>query len=146
MSVNKTYQEKMDKQVKNLVDNGKYDKVTNHATFDPAKLEMPEGITTESIQAHVGWINELSSATEQATAIVAQTAYADNNKLTTVDASLNLDAFTINSQFHLSQQVGEEHIYGQSMTEVMYIHSEELANWTDMNRTANQEAAAKLFG
>lgn len=146
MSLNKAYTEKMDKNVKSLVEHSSYDKVTNHATFDASKVEMPEGITTESIKTHVEFINELTAVSEQATAEIARTAFGDNDKLTTVDATLDMGAFTINSQHHLSQQVGEEKLFGHSMTEINYMHSTEQADWMDLNRTANQEAAAKLFG
>lgn len=146
MSVNKSYDETMKAGVKGLVEHSTYDKATNHVTFDASKLELPEGITPETAKTHVTWINDLTAQAEQATAEIARTQYAENDKLTTMDASLNmLGTFTINSQHHLSQQVGEEHIYGNSMTSVDYIHSTEQADWLDTQRTANQDLAAKLF-
>lgn len=146
MSVNKTYGESMDLRVKELVDNSAYDKSTNHVTFDAAKLEKPEGITEESVKSHVNWFNDLAAQTEQATAQIARTQYGENDKLTTLDGTLNMGAFTINTQHHLKQQIGEEYAYGNSTTAVDYVHSAEQAAWLDTQRTADRDLATKLFG
>ena len=146
MSVNKTYGETMDLAVKNMVAFGDYEKATNHVTFAADKLDMPEGITTESVQTHVDWFNDLAAQTEQATAEIARAQFADNDKLTTIDGTLNMGAFQINTQHHLKQQVGDEFLYGHSTTAVDYVHSSEQAAWLDTQRQANHELAAKLFG
>lgn len=146
MSVNKTYGEKMTKAVAGLIENSDYNKATNHIVFNPEKLEMPEGVTAESAKVHVDWINDLSAQAEQATAEIAREQYASNDKLTTIDGTLNLGSFSVQTQHHLKQQIGEEFIYGQSTTAVDYNHSVEQAEWLDTQRGANQELAAKLFG
>lgn len=146
MSVNKTYGESMDLSVKALVENSDYNKATNHVTFAADKLELPEGITTETVQSHVDWFNDLAAQAEQATAEIARAQYADNDKLTTLDGTLNMGCFSINSQHHLKQQVGDEFLYGNSTTAVDYVHSAEQASWLDTQRTANHDLAAKLFG
>lgn len=146
MTVNKTYGETMDLAVKNMVEFGNYDKATNHVTFAPDKVELPEGITTESVAQHVNWINDLSAQAEQATAEFARNAFGDNDKLTTLDGTLNMGAFQVNTQHHLRQQVGDEFLYGHSTTAVDYIHSTEQAAWVDTQRQADHELAAKLFG
>lgn len=143
---NKSFDAFMGEVVKNLVDNGTYDKATNHVTFDPKKVELPEGITTDSLTSHVTFINNLSGGVEQATAEIARTQYADNDQLTTVDGTLTFDGFNVNSQHHLKQQVGEEFIYGQVTTAVDYSYTDEQTSWLDTQRTANQELAQKLFG
>lgn len=146
MSVNRTYGEVMDLAVKNMVEFADYDKATNHVTFNPEKLEMPEGVTTESIQTHVDYFNDLSAVAEQATAEIGRTQFADNDKLTTIDGTLNMGAFNINTQHHLRQQVGEDFLFGHSTTAVDYVHSSEQAGWLDTQRQANHDLAAKLFG
>lgn len=146
MSVNKSYDEVMKETVEGLVKNSDYDKATNHVTFNPEKLVFPEGVTPETVKTHVEWINDLTASTEQATAEMARDLFKENDKLTTLDATLSLGSFSINSQHHLSQQVGEEFIYGNSLTAVDYMHTTEQADWLDTQRTANQELATKLFG
>lgn len=146
MSVNKTYGESMDLQVKGLVEHSNYDKATNHVTFDADKLEKPEGVTQDTIQTHVDWFNDLAAQAEQATAQIARTQFESNDKLTTLDGTLNMGAFTINSQHHLRQQVGEEFVFGNSTTAVDYVHSTEQAAWLDTQRTADRDLATKLFG
>ncbi len=153
MSINKQYGEYMDKGLKAIVESSNFDKATNHVTFDADKLDMPKGVTKDSIKTHVTFFNDLSTLTEliaalteQATAQVARDQYAENNKLTTIDGTLNLGAFSINSQHHLKQQVGEEYLYGQSTTAVDYVHSSEAADWLNTQRIASQELAQKLFG
>lgn len=146
MSVNRTYGEEMDLRVKEMVGTSSYDKATNHVTFDPAKLEKPEGITDESIKTHVDWFNDVSAIAEQATAQVARTQFESNNKLTTLDGTLELGAFTVNTQHHLRQQVGEEQVYGQSTTAVDYVHNTEQAAWLATQRKSDTELATALFG
>lgn len=146
MSVNKTFGESMDAKVEALVKNVEYNKSTNHATFDAEAVELPKDITKESLAAHVNFINDLSSQVEVATSAVARNQWEENKELSSVDATLNMGSFTLNSQHHLKQQVGEDFLYGQSTTAVDYVHSEEASDWLNTQRTASQEAAAKLFG
>lgn len=146
MSVNKEYGESMDNGVKDLLEHRNFDKATNHVTFSAENLELPEGVTEESLNQHIGLINDLSAQVEVATRHVAFEAYENNKDLTTIDGTLSLGGMTINSQFHLKQQVGEEHIYGASTTAVDYVHAPEQAEWLGTQRTAGQELAAKLFG
>lgn len=145
MSVNSSFDDLMKAGVTNLVDNSKYDKVTNHVTFDADKVELPKGITQESIKSHVGFINDLSSQTEVAVSQIAQEQFKDNKDLTTVDGTLSFDGFVINSQHHLKTQVGDDFIYGNGTTAIDYQHSEEQAVWLETQRNASAEAAKKLF-
>ena len=146
MSLNKEYGTKMDTGVSNLVTNSTYDKATNHVTFKAAELQLPEGVTEESMRQHVGFINDLTVQTETAVAQIAREQYADNNKLTTIDGTLDFGGFNINSQHHLQQQVGEEFLYGVSTTAVDYVHAEEQVGWLTEQRDASRELATKLFG
>lgn len=146
MSLNKEYGESMDAGVKDLIEHSEFNKATNHVKFSTENLEMPEGVSEESLKQHVSYINELSSQVEVATAQIARDQRKDNDQLTTVDGTLDLGSFTINSQHHLQQKVGEEHIYGVSSTAIDYVHSDEQAQWLQSQRTASQEQAAKLFG
>ena len=146
MSVNKTYGEKMAQEVKSLIEHSDYNKATNHIVFNPEKLNLPEGVTVESAKVHVDWINDLSAQAEQATAEIAREQFATNDKLTTIDGTLALGSFSVQTQHHLKQQVGEDWIYGQSTTAVDYNHSVEQAEWLDTQRGANQDLASKLFG
>lgn len=146
MSLNKEYAEKMEAGVKELVENSTYDKVTNHVVFDKEKVSLPEGVTVESMQTHVNFFNDLSALTESAVSQIARTEFATNDKLTTVDGTLDYGFFSINSQHHLQQQVGEEYLYGQSTTAIDYVHTEEQTQWVADQRQASTAEAAKLFG
>ena len=145
MSLNKKYGEYMDESVKGLVDNATVDSKTNHTTFSADKLTLPKGVTTESIKTHVTLFNDLSAQVEAATGEVARSEYAKNDKLTSMDGTLDLGAFTINAQHHLKQKVGDNDLYGVSTTAVDYIHSEEQSTWLETNRQQDQELAKKLF-
>lgn len=146
MSVNKDFGEFMEAGVKGLVEHSKFNKATNHVTYDASKLELPEGITVESLKDHVTVINNLSAQAEVATQRIAHEQYEQNDQLTTLDGTLDMGAFTINSQYHLKQQVGEEFLYGQATTAVDYMHAPEQAEWLSDQRAASQDLAAKLFG
>lgn len=146
MSINKNYGEYMDAGLKAIVENSTFDKATNHVTFNADKLEMPKGVTKDSIETHVNYFNDLSVLTETATAQIARDQFASNDKLTTLDGTLNLGAFSINSQHHLKQQVGEESLFGLSTTAIDYVHTTEAADWLETQRKASGELAEKLFG
>lgn len=145
MSINKEYGEWMEKGVKGLVDAHDYNKATNHITFDSEKVELPKGVTQDSILQHVNFFNDISAQVETATSQIARSQFENNKELTTVDGTLNLGGLNINSQHHLKQKVGEDYLWGQSTTAVDYTHTEEQAVWLDTQRTASQEQAAKLF-
>jgi len=146
MKLNKAFNDSMTKSVKSLVDNANFNTATKHVTYDASKVEMPEGVTLDSLKAHTTFINELSGQVETATAQIARDRRAEDDTLTTLDGTLDMGAFTINSQHHLQQKVGDEYIYGQGTTAVDYMHSEEQSLWVQTQRTASQEQAAKLFG
>jgi hypothetical protein len=146
MSLNKEYGEHMNNGVAGLVKHGTYDKATQHVTFNSAELPLPEGVTADSMKTHVNVINELSAQAEAATAQIAREQYANDNSLTTIDGTLNFGGFSINTQHHLQQQVGDEHLWGISTTAVDYIHSDEQAAWLTESRDSSRELAAKLFG
>lgn len=145
-NLNKEFGESMDLGIKNLVDNHKFHKATNHVEFDASKLEMPEGVTIESIGAVSDYINSLALQAESATSQIARELHGTNKDLTTLDSTLKLgSALDINSTHHLRQQVGEEFIYGGHTTAVDFHHNQIQADWLSANRAADQELAAKLF-
>lgn len=146
-NLNKEFGESMDLGIKNLVDNHKFHKATNHLEFDANKLVMPEGITQDSIAYHSDYINNLALQAEAATSQIARQLHGDNKELTTLDSTLKLGiALDINSTHHLRQQVGEEFLFGGHTTAVDFHHNQTQADWLTANRTADQELAAKLFG
>lgn len=146
MSLNKAFQTQMKKTVTNLVDNAEIIKETNTVVFDVSKIEFPENVTQDSIQTHVNFFNDVSAAQEAATADIANSLFADNNKLTTVDSTLSFcDGLTIQSQHHLKQKVGDDYIYGESTTALNFLGNEDQAKWLDDIREANKLTATALF-
>lgn len=145
MSLNKEYASLMNAGVKNLLENQKFESGTGHSTFDASKLDLPKGITGESMELHVGYINDLSAQVEVATAQQAHKVYADNDKMTSLDSTLTFGGFTINSQHHLKQSVGDEYLYGLSTTAIDYTHTPNQTQYLEEQRSANVDLATKLF-
>lgn len=146
MSLNKAFQTQMKKTVANLVDNADVIKETNTVVFDASKIELPENVTQDSIQTHVDFFNDVSAAQEAATADIANSLFANNDKLTTVDSTLILgEGLTIQSQHHLKQKVGDDYIYGESTTMLNFLGNEDQAKWLDDIRETNKLTATALF-
>jgi hypothetical protein len=146
MSLNNEYAKLMGNGVDSLVEHHNYNKATNHVTFNAEKVELPKGITNESLQQHVSFINDTSGQVRQAVATIARTEYESNKKLTTVDGTLELGGVIFNSQHHLKQQIGEDaFLYGHSTTQTTYQHSEDHADWMAEQDKVNIEMATKLF-
>lgn len=145
MSLNEQYSKNMSEGVKALVEKASFDKVTNHVTYDINSVKMPEGVTKETLKTHVDFINDVSAIAEVATSEIGRREFATNNKLTTLDGSLDFGSFQINTQHHLQQQVGEEFLYGVGTTAIDYVHSEDQTLWLSEQRDANVAEATKLF-
>ena len=149
MSLNNEYTKLMGNGVTSLVENHDYNKATNHVTFDQKKAieSMPKGVTPESLQTHVTYINNTSGQVREATAQIARTQYAENDKLTNVDGTLEIGGVVFNSQHHLKQSIGEDaHLFGHSTTQVSYQHSTDHADWLAEHDKINIDLATKLFG
>lgn len=145
MSQNKSFADKMAAGVTNLVENAQWDKATKHATFSADKIELPEGVSVESINTHIDLFNTLTAQTEVATAEIGRAQRADDDTLTTVDGTLQFGNLVINSQHHLSQKAGDDVMYGLSTTTVDYVHTAEQTDWLEKQRSANIELATSLF-
>lgn len=145
MALNEEYVKLMGNGVANLVENHTYQKENNHATFDASKLIIPEGITEESMQTHVTFINNTGGMVREATAQLARDQHKENKKVTVVDATLSWGGVTWNSQHNLSQKAGEDHLYGHSVTTTDYAHSAELSQWNNDQDKINVDLATKLF-
>lgn len=146
MSLNNEYAKLMGNGVATLVEHHNYNKASNHVTFDASKVEFPENITPESLQEHVSFINNTSGQVREAVAQIARTQHAENNKLTTVDGTLELAGVVFNSQHHLRNTIGEDvHMYGHSTTQTTYVHSDDHATWMAEQDQINVDLATKLF-
>lgn len=146
MSLNEEYAKLMGNKVEVLVEHHKYDKGTNHVTFDPAKVQFPEGVTSESLQTHVTFINDTTTQVREAVAQIARNEFKNNDKLTTLDGTLDVGGVIFNSQHHLKQSVGEENwLYGLSTTQVTYHHSQDNADYMASRDKVNIEMATQLF-
>lgn len=147
MSLNNEYAELMGNGVASLVEHHNYNKGSNHVTFDSSKVEMPKGVTPESLQTHVNYINNTSGQVREAVAQIARSQYAENDKLTKVDGTLEIGGVTFNSEHHLKQSIGEDAwLFGHSTTQVTYQHSSEHADWLAEQDQVNIDLATKLFG
>lgn len=145
MSQNKSFAEKMSAGVTGLVANADFNKGTKHVSFNAEKVELPEGVTVDTINTHIDLFNTLSAQTEVATAEIGRTERANDDTLTTVDGSLQIGNLLINSQHHLSQKAGDDTLYGLSTTTVDYVHSAEATDWLSKQRESNQQLAEALF-
>lgn len=131
--------------VKNLTKNHEYNKATNVVMFDAEKLEMPEGITGESMEAHVNFMNQVSGAMEVATAEIARDLYAENDKINNVEGTLSIPGVTFNTEHILRSEVGDESLYGASTTMTDFVHTQEASDWLAEQRASNESLASKLF-
>lgn len=143
--LNKDYDEKQKAGIKNLVEHGKYDKATAHTTFDASKVTLPEGVTQETIKTHAALFTDLSGQVEGATAEITRTAHKDNEKIVSTDGTLLFGDVEITSQHHLKDKVGDDYLYGTSVTCVDYVHSAEASEWLASTRENNQKIAQDLF-
>lgn len=146
MSLNKEFLNSMKAKVDLMVEKGSYDQATHHVHFGEDAVVLPEGVTPESIGTHIDFFNSTAAAAEVATAQIARTQYETNDKLTTIDSTFSIGGFNVNSQHHLSQQVGEDHIYGQGVTAVDYRYGDDLSAWVSEQRDTSVAQATKLFG
>ncbi|UVD32201.1 hypothetical protein [Vibrio phage phiKT1028] len=131
--------------VKSMTENGEYNKGTNVVVFDADKLEMPKGITSESIESHVNYLNQVSGAVEVATANMARDLHKDNEELNNLEGTLSIPGVTFNSEHTLRTEIGEETLYGGSTTITDFVHTEEAADWLAEQRASNETLARKLF-
>lgn len=141
-----TYEEMQKNLMANLVKNHKYEKATNVIMFDAEKLDMPEGVTTDSIQTHVNYLNQVSGAMEVATAEITRGLYEDNDKINNVEGTMTLPGVVFNTEHTLRTEVGEEHLYGASTTITDFVHTEDASDWLAAQRESNESLARKLFG
>jgi len=146
MSLNNEYAKLMGNGVASLVEHHDYNKGSNHVTFDASKVEFPENVTVESLQTHVNFLNDTSGQVREAVAQIARKQYEENNKISTVDGTLELGGVIINSQHHLRNQIADDvYIYGHSTTQTTYQHSGDHATWMAEQDQVNVDMATKLF-
>jgi len=146
MSLNQSFDEYMDDAISSLVGSADVNNTTIHAVLNIPEANYPNGITQESLGVHVNFINNASVQATAATAQLARTAHEADNSITSFDSTLNLGAFTVNTQHILKQDLGDTSLYGQSTTAVDYQFSEDLNAYQDQMTNSNAELAAKYFG
>lgn len=141
--VNKGFGKVMDAQVEQLVKGAEIHKETHHIKYGP--VDMPEGVTTESLQTHVNFINQTGLAVEAATFQIAQQQFPET-KQEAWDGRLELfEGLTVNSDVRLREVVGEETLYGTTQTFIDHPHSQEMVDWYSTFRDRNVELATNLF-
>lgn len=147
MSITKAFKKHMTALTAQIEESADINTATNTINFSLEKVEMPEGVTKESLGVHVNFINDLSAGVESSTADIARTMFADNDKLTTVDSSLVVcDGLTIRSQHHLKQTLGDDNfLYGESTTVIGFEGTEEQAKWLSDMQEHSKTLARNLF-
>lgn len=141
--VNKGFGKVMDAQVKELVENAEVHKDTHHISFKQPTL--PKGITVDSLETHVNYINQTGLAVEAATTQISHDLFAET-KHEHWDGRLELfSGLTFNADSHLREVVGEETLFGGSQLFVDHPHSQEMVDWYSNFSTVNAERAKKLF-
>lgn len=140
-----TYSDLQAKLIANLKDNHTYNKATNVVVYDVEKLEMPEGISQESVQNHVNYFNQMSGAVEVATAELARDFYKENDKLNILEGTVGFGGVMFNTEHTLMSEVGDDKLYGASTTMTDFTHSQEASDWLAEQRETNESLARKLF-
>ncbi|QGZ14522.1 hypothetical protein [Photobacterium phage PDCC-1] len=131
--------------IENLKKNHEYNKATNVVVFDADKLEMPEGVTSDTIQNHVNYFNQLSGAVEVTNAEITRELHKENEEHLMTEGTLNLPGLTFNTQHNLRIEVGDDTLYGGSTTMTDFQHTEEASDWLAAQRESNESLARKLF-
>lgn len=131
--------------IKGLVDKSSFEKGTAHVTFDPTSVQLPEGVTAESMSKHINALNDLTGQVGGATAEIARREYEANKKIERVDGTLEWGGVTINSDHDLRQKVGDDYIYGSTVTTTIHDYSPEQTSWLEENLAHNASLAKDLF-
>ena len=120
-------------------------KETGAISFEQPKDFFPKGITSDSLNLHVNFINQASVAMEGAVSELAIQHYPDA-KLDKWDGSLDLGCLTLSAGIQLQEQLeGQDTIYGTTQSFVDYQFQEELNNWYGEFAATNKVRAAALF-
>lgn len=142
------FEESIDALVKSLVSANKTDTATQHITYEVTDEELgslSDGVTIESLNKHVVVINKLAVGVTQATSEITHSANKDNDKVLSMDGTLDLGGIVINSDYYLKQDVEDDVVYGASYTTVDYQYEAALSAYHDACLTSNLEKAEKLF-
>ena len=143
MAKNKPFGKVIEAQVADLVKGAEIHKETHHIKF--SETALPEGVTTESLQTHVDFINRTGLAVEAATFQIAQEQFPET-KQEAWDGRLEMfPGLTFNSDVRLREVVGEETLYGTTQTFIDHPHSQEMVDWYSSFRDRNVELATNLF-
>ena len=146
MSLNTNFDEIMENGVTALVAGADVNNITSHATFQAGPEIFNDEVTQDSLGVHLNFLNNLVAQSEQATAQLSRAAFDENNENTSFDSTLDLGYAQIQSQHFLKQDVGDNTLYGQSVTSIDYNYTDDLNNYREQMSNSNSEAAAKLFG
>lgn len=132
--------------IESLVSGATVHKETGTTTLVADKDFFPEGITPESLDNHVNFINRSSVAVEAAVNQLAADNYADS-KREKWDGELKLtDSITLSAAVQLRETLdGQDPQFGVTECFVDYAYEQELNDWYGEFSAMNKERAAKLF-
>lgn len=142
---NVSYADSQKAGIAKLVSKSTYDKATAHVTFDPASVTVPEGITEDSMRKHLHAINDITGQVSSAMGEITRREHGENKKVERADGTLVYGGFTINSDHDLRQKIGDDHIYGTSVTAVVHDYTAEQSAWLEENQAHNASLAKGLF-
>lgn len=108
---------------------------------------FPKGITPESLDQHLSFVNNTSAAVSTALGIIATDQERFNEtKSEKWDGSLDVgNSLTMTSLVQLRDVVADEPVYGVSSTLVDHHYSEELRDYMTSWQSDLSDKAAKLF-
>lgn len=133
----------MKKRVNGLVESAEVHKETGAVIFKTP--EFPKGITNDSLNQHVDFINQMSVASDLALGQISNTQYPDSKQTKWTSELQLVDGLKISSGYQVQEVVGEETLYGIGETFVDYTYSEELSNFHTEFAQINADRAAELF-
>lgn len=131
--------------VKSLVEHADTHDATHTIVFKADKVEMPEGITPESLHAHVGFINTTSAQVPAAVGQIGMDRYEDT-KHEKWDGVLDFgQGLIFTGGVQLREEVDGEISYGVTQSMVDHAYTQELTDWMMSNQEDLAAKAAKLF-
>lgn len=143
MSVNKGFGKSIEKVVNQLVANAEIHNETHHIAFKTP--DLPKGITEQSLENHVNFLNNTQLAVEVATNQIAAEQYPET-KHEAWDSRLDLYGIaTVASDVRLREEVEGQASFGISTSSLCHPFSDEATNWYGDWVATNAARAEALF-
>ncbi|QDJ97408.1 hypothetical protein D9_0078 [Aeromonas phage D9] len=140
-----TFAEIMSAGKDSLVKGADIHNATHTIKFKAEDLTMPKGVTAESLDLHMNFINQSSEQVSAAVMDIAQDRYEDTKHLAWDGVLEVTPGLTLTGFANLREEVDGEAVFGSMSSLVDYNYGTELTDWITSNQELMAEKAKKLF-